>query len=254
MGIKSFDYDNDGDMDLYITDMHSDMRENIGIAREKLKAPNDDPESFLRSGGNSIFGNAFYRNEGNGKFTEISDQIGVENYWPWGPGSGDLNADGFEDLFVASSMAYPFRYSINSVFLNNQGQSFVDSEYMLGVEPRKNNVTSAPWFEIDCAGANKGHIGCLGSTAPGRTVVWGAVGTRSSVIFDLDQDGDQDIVTLEFSQPPMVLISDLSDKKKINYLKVKLVGSQSNRNWPSGQAQTISKDIKTNHLLIITEQ
>ncbi|MFV1981373.1 MAG: FG-GAP-like repeat-containing protein, partial [Rhodothermia bacterium] len=30
MGVKSFDYNNDGAMDLYITDMHSDMSEDIG--------------------------------------------------------------------------------------------------------------------------------------------------------------------------------------------------------------------------------
>jgi len=229
MGAVPFDYDNDGDLDLYITDMHSDMREHIGIPREKLKANNTDPDSFLRSGGNSIFGNAFYRNDGNGKYTEISDQIGLENYWPWGPGSGDLNADGYEDLFVASSMAYPFRYSINSVFLNDKGRRFVDSEYALGIEPRRNNKRAAPWFEIDCAGLHKGHAGCLGSETPGRTVVWGAVGTRSSAIFDLDNDGDQDIVTLEFNQPPQVLISNLSEQANIVYLKVGLQGRKSNK-------------------------
>jgi cytochrome oxidase Cu insertion factor (SCO1/SenC/PrrC family) len=231
MGAKAFDYDNDGDMDLYVTDMHSDMREYIDIDREKFKGNNTDPESFLRSGGNSIFGNAFYRNDGNGNYTEISDQIGLENYWPWGVSSGDLNADGFEDLFVASSMSYPFRYHINSVFLNNQGEGFIDSEYLLGVEPRRNNVISKPWFEIDCEGADKAHLVCVNSNTPigGRTVVWGALGTRSSAIFDLDNDGDQDIVTLELNHLPMVLISDLSEQKDINYVQIKLTGTQSNR-------------------------
>ena len=59
--------------------------------------------------------------------------------------------------------------------------------------------------------------------------ILGALGTRSSVIFDLDDDGDLDIVTGEFNSEPMVLISNLSDKKAIQYLKVKLVGEASNR-------------------------
>ena len=58
--------------------------------------------------------------------------MGAENYWPWGPSSGDLNADGWEDIFVASSMNFPFRYGINSLLLNNQGQKFLDAEFLIG--------------------------------------------------------------------------------------------------------------------------
>jgi hypothetical protein len=59
--------------------------------------------------------------------------------------------------------------------------------------------------------------------------VWGARASRSSVIFDVDQDGDLDIVTNEFNATPMVLISNLTDKTRVHYLSVKLVGSASNR-------------------------
>jgi len=31
--------------------------------------------------------------------------MGVENYRPWGPSIGDLNAGGWDDIFVASSLA-----------------------------------------------------------------------------------------------------------------------------------------------------
>jgi hypothetical protein len=61
-------------------------------------------------------------------------------------------------------------------------------------------------------------------------VVWGALGTRSSAIADLDDDGDLDIITNEFNSEPMVLLSDLSDRlKTLHYLKVQLRGTQSNR-------------------------
>ena len=60
--------------------------------------------------------------------------------------------------------------------------------------------------------------------------VQGALGSRSSVIFDLDNDGDLDIVTNDFHSEPMVLISNLSEQKRdVRYLKVDLVGSKSNR-------------------------
>lgn len=227
MGIKVFDYDNDGDMDIYVTDMHSDMAASIDVPDEKQKMTTQYPESFLQTGGNSLFGNAFYRNDGNGQFSEISDDIGAENYWPWGISSGDLNADGFEDVFIASAMNFPFRYGVNSLLLNNSGEGFLDSEYVLGVEPRKGGATAAPVFELMCSVRDKGHRLC--GSSKGRRVFWGALGSRSSVIFDLDVDGDLDIVTLEMNQPPMVLISNLSDKKTINYISVLLVGSESNR-------------------------
>jgi hypothetical protein len=60
--------------------------------------------------------------------------------------------------------------------------------------------------------------------------VWSAVGSRSSVIFDLDNDGDLDIVTNEFNAEPLVLVSDLAQSDHaLNWLAVRLVGRQSNR-------------------------
>ena len=53
--------------------------------------------------------------------------------------------------------------------------------------------------------------------------------SRSSAVFDLDDDGDLDIVTMEWNYHPQVLLSNLSEKKAIHYLKIKLVGAKSNR-------------------------
>ena len=228
MGVKLFDYDNDGRMDLYLTDMHSDMSEDIGPEREKLKSRMQWLESFLKSEGKSLFGNAFYHRLPDGSYEEISDQIGAENYWPWGISVADLNADGFDDVFVASSMCFPYRYGVNTVLLNDRGQMFRDSEFILGVEPRRDGRTAQPWFVLECAGIDKDHRFC--QVRDGRTVVWSAVGTRSSVVFDLDDDGDLDIVTNEFNSPPMLLISNLAQRNdSLRFLKIRLVGTQSNR-------------------------
>ncbi len=227
MGVKVFDWDNDGMLDLYISDMHSDMSAEVGPWDEKWKASMQFPESFLLSGGMSLYGNAFYRKTGPGRYEEISDAVGAENYWPWGLSTGDLNADGFEDVFLASSMNYPFRYGVNTVLINNRGAGFLDSEYLLGVEPRKEGVTSRPWFHLDCGGADAGHKHCEGQE--GEVEVWASVGTRSSAVFDIDGDGDLDIVTNEFNDLPMVLVSDLSERREIGYLQVSLRGNSSNR-------------------------
>jgi hypothetical protein len=226
MGVKVFDANGDGRLDLFTTDMHSDMSASVGPEHEHIKSHITWPESFRGDGSTSIWGNALFINEGAGRFREASDAFGVENYWPWGPSVGDLNADGFDDLFITSGMNYPFRYGTNALKLNNGGRRFEDAEFILGVEPRAGGV-SQPWFELDASGVDRGHEAATGLS--GAVLVRGAKGSRSSAFVDLDADGDLDIVTNEFNDQPMVLVSDLASRRRVNYLDVTLAGRTSNR-------------------------
>jgi len=226
MGIKVFDFNNDGRLDIFITDMHSDMSETIGPELEHVKSVMKWPVSFRGDGSTSIWGNSFFMKDGPSNYREVSDAVGAENYCPWGPSVGDLNADGFDDAFIASGMNYPERYMVNSVKLNDRGQKFVDAEFVLGVEPRSGGLAT-PWFDLDASGKDKGHADAKGAT--GRVAVWGARASRSAVIFDVDGDGDLDIVTNEFNAAPMVLVSNLTEKTRVHYLATKLVGTTSNR-------------------------
>ena len=226
MGIEFFDSDNDGDQDLILSDMHSDMSRDLTPGFEKVKSMISWDDDYLQDGSNNIFGNAFYRNLGEGRFEEVSDDVNTENYWPWGLTAGDLNADGWEDVFITSSMNFPFRYGVNTLLLNNRGQRFLDSEFILGVEPREAGF-KAYWFDLDCSGVDQLHQLCKGRG--GKYAIWASVGSRSSAFFDLEGDGDLDIVTNEFNGPPLVLVSNLSDRKEIRYLEVRLVGTVSNR-------------------------
>ena len=230
MGIKFFDYDNDGRVDLLVTDMHSDMSREPGTDNEKEKAEVTWTESYLQGKKSDfIFGNALYHNLSDGKIEEVSDRMGVENYWPWGVSVGDVNADGWDDIFIASGMSFPYRYGINSLLLNDQGQKFRDSEFILGIEPRKNLYT--PWFEIDCSGpdAKQGMNAGTCAGQSGKIIALAPRSSRSSVMFDLDNDGDLDIVTNDLNSEPQVFISDLAQRRKIHWLKVVLVGTASNR-------------------------
>jgi hypothetical protein len=158
--------------------------------------------------------------------------MGVENYWPWGPSVGDLNADGWDDLFIASSMNFPFRYGVNSLLLNNQGRKFLDAEFLLGVEPRRGGRTHTPWFQMDCSHPPPDPRGIMHEICEGQTgvvTVTAPLGSRSSVILDLDGDGDLDIVTSDFNSEPQILISDLAQRHEIRWVQVKLVGTVSNR-------------------------
>jgi hypothetical protein len=227
MGVKVFDFNNDGRLDLFITDMHSDMSAMTAPELDHMKSEMKWPVSFRGTGRTSIWGNSFFQKDGPDKYREVSEQLGVENYCPWGPSIGDLNADGFQDAFIASGMNYPERYMINSVKLNDGGRRFADAEFALNVEPRQGGVTT-PFFELDAKGRDKGHKDAVGET--GRVTIWGARGSRSSAIFDVDGDGDLDIVTNEFNAAPMVLISNLTDKRTVHYVEIALTGASSNRN------------------------
>jgi len=238
MGVKFFDFNQDEKMDLFITDMHSDMtglqiktskgdfRANFEKEKSETFCTTEWTDVYLRGASNKIFGNAFYLNQGEGRFKEVSDQIGAETFWPWGISVADVNADGYEDVFVTAGMGFGFRYAINSVLLNDRGRRFIDSEFVLGIEPRANARTDHVGFVLDCSGADRGHPFCRGQT--GMTPVRETLSSRSSVIFDLDDDGDLDIVTNEMNDRPQVLISNLSEKKAVHFLKIKLIGTKSN--------------------------
>ena len=239
MGVKFFDFNQDGLMDLFVTDMHSDMSPaQINVARKNLSSAFENQKSggwcissfdpgYLPDGNtNFIFGNAFYRNEGRGVFQEVSDAIGAETFWPWGVSVGDLNADGFEDVFVTAGMGYHFRYAINSVLLNERGRRFFNGEFLLNVEPRIGGKTEIPYFVLDCSGADKDHP--LAYHKTGTLTVRASTSSRSSVICDLDDDGDLDLIVNNMNDQPQLLFSNLTEKKKINFLKVRLQGTKSN--------------------------
>src|ERR1700688_979149 len=109
-------------------------------------------------------------------------------------------------------------------------QNFLIPTFYWAWNPRQTPYT--PWFVMDCS--NSAVLGPLGqAVCHGQTqkvMVSVPKASRSSVMFDLDNDGDLDIVTNDFNSEPMVLISDLAQQKKIHWLKVVLVGTKSNRN------------------------
>jgi hypothetical protein len=112
----AFDYDGDGWIDLYVTNM------------------------FGR--------NQLYRNDGNGQLAEISDKAGLETFWPWGIATGDFDNDGHEDVFVPSGMGYPFYYWPNALLMNQGDGTFRDRAAEMGIEP----VPRGPLFPQPMAG------------------------------------------------------------------------------------------------------
>lgn len=259
MGVKVFDFDGDGRLDLFVTSMHPDMWVNIppgDWAAEARKADTATVAGGMIPEGKDrfIFGNELFANRSAGRFEEISDSVGVETYWPWGPSVDDLNADGWDDIFVAAGMNFPYRYGINSVLLNEGGRRFLPSEFVVGVEPRPNGATQQVWFTLECNGADRDHPFCgpcahpdsMGGAcrvdAAGHLTMMGSLGTRAAVTLDLDGDGDLDIVTNEFNAGPQVLVSDLAQRHGVHFLKVRLRGTRSNRGGLGARVAVVLPD------------
>ena len=73
MGIGVFDYDNDGAMDIFVTDMHTDMMDGESfqeyvaeLEKAKLRPEHRPPPRALGTDGNHVWGNALFHNDGAG--------------------------------------------------------------------------------------------------------------------------------------------------------------------------------------------
>ena len=109
------DFDNDGKQDVYVADMWSSAGQRVsGQKRFHEKAPEEIRALYRRH----ARGNALYRNLGNGKFQDISQQAGAEmGRWSWCSDFWDFDHDGYPDLYVANGyISAPERNDLASFF------------------------------------------------------------------------------------------------------------------------------------------
>ena len=126
MGVAVGDYDNDGLVDLYFS--------NVGYTL---------PPAVLRGdlGKNDVFNPSYmlFHNEGNLKFTDTSEAMNAAKYgFGWGTVMADMNLDGLEDMLAAQNYA---RFPANSLLqhypgkiLQNYGDKFQPVEKVAGAE------------------------------------------------------------------------------------------------------------------------
>ncbi len=199
------DYNNDGLLDLFVVNYldysistaHSCQTDNI----VDYCSPNEYPGTP----------NILYRNNGDGTFTDVSQQSHISQYVGKGMGVAfaDYDGDGFTDIFVSND-TYP-----NFLLHNNGDGTFTDVALTAGVAYNENGKTVAgmgtDFRDVDNDGRpDIFHAAMFGDTFPlyrnlgngqfeditdktglaamtTRLTAWG------TGIFDFDNDGNKDI-------------------------------------------------------------
>ena len=175
-----FDYDNDTNLDLFVA---------------AYSASNADALAASRGEPHHAELPCLYRNNGDGTFTDVARDMGlVDPYSPMGANFGDLDNDGYLDIFLTTGDP-DFRSLVpNAMLRNDKGQTF-------------QNVTTAGGF---------------GNLQKGHGVSFG----------DMDNDGDQDIYHAQggaFPSDKYLNAFYLNPGHGNHYLVVALTGERSTR-------------------------
>jgi hypothetical protein len=123
VGAAWLDYDNDGDLDLFVANYLDWSAENNRVCGAEGRRLNCSPTFY---GG---LPNLLYRNEGAGQFRDVSDATGIGAHVGRGMSVAvaDADGDGFVDIFVANDQ------SRNFLFRNMGGRTFVEAGVEMGV-------------------------------------------------------------------------------------------------------------------------
>lgn len=107
-----FDFDRDGRLDLYVSGY---FRSDIDLWHLQSTKIMHNSFEFATNGGENVL----YRNMGDGRFEDVTDQMGLENTrWTLASASADFNGDGWPDLYIAND------YGPEELYLNDGGKQF----------------------------------------------------------------------------------------------------------------------------------
>ena len=236
------DFDNDGNQDIYVANMWSAAGQRVS---EQKIFHEEDPENIRAIYRRHARGNSLYRNQGDGKFQNISGPAGVEmGRWAWSSDAWDFDHDGYPDLYIANGyISGPNPRDLSSFFWRQ----------VVGKSPRTSNPSShyeQGWNAInelvrsDSSWASLERNVFYANNRDGKfSDVSGAVGldfpddSRSFVLADLDHDGRLEVILKNRSAPQLRVLRNAMKDIGAS-IAFRLRGQKSNRD-AIGSAVTV---------------
>jgi len=199
------DYDNDGDLDLFVANYLDWSPESNKLCGVEGRRMNCSPTAYPG------LPNLLYRNDGAGRFSDVSASTGIGAHVGRGMSVGvaDADGDGFMDIFVANDQTRHF------LFRNESGRRFTEIAVETGVAYTEDGVPvsgmGTEFRDLDQDGRPDIFLTVLSGEAfplylnsdrgvflPGgytaglgyATVLMGGWGTGA---YDLDNDGHKDL-------------------------------------------------------------
>ena len=246
MSASFADYDNDGRLDLYTTDIRSDsawLAEAPTAYRYMLTSvrqgvwTTDMPLylEMLRQSGLGLIGvfrkmasgNTLLRNKGDGTFEDTTDRAGANPPgWFWGASFADFDNDGWQDIYAADGWIY------------NDRDTEIETDFLNDVITRQADYKTGSLFDLTRYGRSSWHgwerNRYLRNNGNGTfTEIGHATGTdlllnsRGVAVADFWNRGRLDIAVAASNDRHALLKNEIADAG--HWLGIELIGTRSNR-------------------------
>lgn len=226
MGIDIADINNDGNSEIFITDMLPEADSRVKAVMEfegynvfKLKQSKDFYQQYIQ--------NTLQLNNGNGSFSEIAYFSGVDaTDWSWAGLLVDMDNDGLRDIYITNGINHDLtdldfvdffaNEIIQKMALTGRKESIDSIIAKMPIRPQPNYAYRNNG-DITFSNANKDWGFELPSMSNGA-----AYG-------DLDNDGDLELVVNNVNMQAFIYENRTNEMTENNYLRVQLEGDQKNR-------------------------